>query len=160
MLNKTYFYNNNIHETCIESKYSIIKNYYFKNNDDLLCVKDKLIRLKKENFNRIHIPEFEYKIKNNAIVIESEFIKSTNELALFSYKNEIVEDIVLRKSDWTFLDFHFSNFIAHEITKNVYAIDLLSYTYCPSIDIRKQHWNFWQNVVKKEINQLCYLQID
>ena len=153
MIHNTYFQPKTGKYVEIKSSYSLVRKYITDNTSDLIEIEEKLDRLKDENFNRISVPDFTYRIKNNVVVVESEFIKNKNEIAIISRKKEIIEDVVLRKSDWTFIDYHDSNFIIHETSNHVYSIDLLSYSYFPNIEERKSHWNFWQNRFKKDVNK-------
>ena len=102
---------------------------------------ERLDRLKNENFNRVLIPKFDYTIEDNKIIQNIEFIKGYT-VATFhpKYSKILYEDVVRRKSDWTFTDFSFMNFIVHKVTHQIYAVDFLSFEYCPSMDYREKKW--------------------
>ena len=116
---------------------------------------EKLDRLKKENFNRVLIPEFNYSIEDNNIIQNIQFIKGYS-VATFhpEYSYILYEDIVQRKSDWTFIDYSFMNFIVDKYTHKIYALDFLSFKYCPSINDRQR---LWETKLKKdcEIWRIC-----
>ena len=67
------------------------------------------------------------------------------------FANIVYEDVVQKKSDWTFFDYSTINFIVEVATENIYAIDLLSYTNVPNHDDRQSKWNI---VYPHEYNNL------
>ena len=59
----------------IEGYNNLDKTVVCPSNEVAEIVADKLDRLSKENFNRVHIPQFDYYINENAIRYRVEFIK-------------------------------------------------------------------------------------
>ena len=53
-------FNENNEYSVLESSFTLVKQFNCFTKDNLNLMIDKLERLKKENFNRIHIPDFEY----------------------------------------------------------------------------------------------------
>ncbi len=125
----------------VSTRFTLIKKTKFRTTEEFDAIIEKLDRLKNENFNRVLIPQFDYTIEGNKIVQNIQFIKGYT-VATFhpKYSKILYEDVVRRKSDWTFTDFSFMNFIVHKVTNQIYAVDFLSFEYCPSIDYREKKW--------------------
>tara|TARA_Y100001938_G_C7982200_1_gene374994 strand:- start:89 stop:604 length:516 start_codon:yes stop_codon:yes gene_type:complete len=103
---------------------------------------DKLERLKKEKFERILIPQFEYEVEDNIIIQKVEYIKGRKMgMTVEKYRNWIYQDLVERDSDWTFCDYYYDNFIVLDAENKIYAVDFQSYDYMPSKDDRRKIWD-------------------
>ena len=132
----------------VPTTFTLTKKTECKTTKQFDAIIEKLDRLKKENFNRVLIPEFNYSIEDNNIIQNIQFIKGYS-VATFhpEYSYILYEDIVQRKSDWTFIDYSFMNFIVDKYTHKIYALDFLSFKYCPSIDDRQK---LWETKLKKD----------
>ncbi len=103
---------------------------------------DKLERLKKEKFERILIPQFEYEVEDNIIIQKVEYIKGRKMgMTVEKYRNWIYKDLVERDNDWTFCDYYYDNFIVLDGENKIYAVDFQSYDYMPSKDDRRKIWD-------------------
>ena len=96
-----------------------------------------LDRLKKDSFNRVRVPNFEYEVLNGKLYITSEYIKG-------KYLNKskipiIEEDVIYRKNSWSFADYNYRNYIQEERTENIYMVDFDTYRQI-SIEDRKKLW--------------------
>tara|TARA_B100001250_G_C19780882_1_gene781811 strand:+ start:811 stop:1284 length:474 start_codon:yes stop_codon:yes gene_type:complete len=120
--------------------FTIIKRVDCKNTKLKDIYINKLDRLKKENFNRIKIPNFDYSIDGNVICCVIDFIKGTY-INTSEQRNIVYEDIVCHKSDWTFSDYHDANFILQEGTGDIFSIDFQSYRFHPDKEKRKISWS-------------------
>ena len=114
-------------------------------------VKEKLERLKKEDFNRVKIPDFEWTVSGNIITLDVEFIKGYYSPTTKEETNILYEDIVLHDSDWTFKEYALTNYLRENGTNQIYAIDFLGYCYIPDRKRRIQSWNVQK---KRELNML------
>lgn len=103
-------------------------------------ITDKLDRLKQEDFGRVLVPKFDYKVVDNDIVLEVEYIKGYAMGSASLYRKIILDDVVNRDNDWTFDDYDFSNFVIARYHKGIYAVDLLSYRYWPDKIQRQSAW--------------------
>ena len=139
----------------VPTTFTLTKKTECKTTEEFDAIIEKLDRLKNENFNRVLIPEFNYSIDHNKITQNVQFIKGYP-VATFhpEYSNILYEDVVQRKSDWTFTDYSFMNFIVDKVTHKIYAIDFLSFQYCPSMDYRQY---LWEDKLKEdcEIWRIC-----
>lgn len=125
-------------------------NCYTSEGRDLVI--DKLERLKTENFNRVLVPPFQYSTNQYEVTYTVNYIKGYVMGTLIpKFANIVYEDVVQKKSDWTFFDYSTINFIVEVATENIYAIDLLSYTNVPNHDDRQSKWNI---VYPHEYNNL------
>ena len=94
---------------------------------------NNLIELKKENFNRIKIPDYSVIREDNIVVVDVEFIKGIqlNESNKNNYQQIILEDLVLRLDSYgkrkTFHDYALKNFIIEDTTNELYYVDLEHY---------------------------------
>jgi len=129
-------------ELYLNTSFTLNKRISFKSNDDLLVMVDKLERLKKENFNRVLIPKFKYHIESdNVLSYDVDFIKGYpvgTSVAPFS--GYVYEDVLSRESEWTFTDYHMTNFILEVRTEKIYAVDFQSYSYIPDRNLRNRIW--------------------
>jgi|TARA_B100000282_G_C31511566_1_gene389623 sulfatase maturation enzyme AslB (radical SAM superfamily) len=140
-------FNKDNEPSVLEASFTLVKqfNCFTKYNLDLMI--DKLERLKKENFNRIHIPDFEYSVEGNIISYNTVFIKGWGVgIYVPDFANIIYEDVVQRDSDWTFDDFGGSNFIVEHNTDKIFAVDFQSYNYIPNRDYRISKWEKFKNL--------------
>lgn len=150
-------FNTNNQYSALESTFTLTKqfNCFTKENLDLMV--DKLERLKNEKFNRVYIPEFEYRVEGNNITYDTVFIKGWGVGTLIpKFANIVYEDVVNRNSDWTFDDYGMSNFIIEYKTDHIYAVDLQSYNFIPDRNYRESSWKkylcFQSNILKDMIN--------
>lgn len=158
MKNKLYnsrIYSPNNVPSVLKASFTLTKQFDCFNEDNLNLMIDKLERLKNENFNRIHIPDFEYKVDGNIITYDTVFIKGYGIGTLIpKFADIIYEDILKRKSDWTFTDYGMSNFIVEYKTDKIYAVDLQSYNYVPDIEYRESIWQNFKYFHSNIMNQL------
>ena len=125
-------------------------NCYTPEGRDLVI--DKLERLKTENFNRVLVPSFQYYTNECEVTYIVNYIKGYAIGTLVpQYANIVYEDVVQKKSDWTFYDYSTINFIVDVTTEKIYAVDLLSYTNVPNHDDRQSKWDI---VRPDEFNKL------
>ena len=153
--NQRHFYNR---QRNIKTSFSIVKHTVFNYEDEIsgqptdrpwnympIQIAERLEKLKTDKFSgRIRIPYFEYEIEDNALIIQTEYIKGrplVNKEISYIYDN-----IVCRSDDWSFLDSNTSNFVVDdfhykdEISSPIYVIDLDTYQEC-SIEERKRRWS-------------------
>tara|TARA_B100000401_G_C52569232_1_gene607119 strand:- start:165 stop:650 length:486 start_codon:yes stop_codon:yes gene_type:complete len=149
-------YSSNLHfGVCnkpVKASFKLIKTIHCDTSENVNEMVDKLDRLKNENFNRVLIPNFEYEVKNNDVIYTVDFIKGYGMGTLVpKYANIVYEDVVKRKSEWTFMDLHTVNFIVEYSTEKIYAIDFQSYTKVPSQSDRQINWDY---STKSDLNDL------
>ena len=125
-------------------------NCYTSEGRDLVI--DKLERLKTENFNRVLVPPFQYSTNQYEVTYTVNYIKGYVMGTLIpKFANIVYEDVVQKKSDWTFFDYSTINFIVEVTTEKIYAVDLLSYANIPNHDDRQSKWDI---VRPDEFNKL------
>jgi len=130
----------------LSATFTLEKKFNCFTEKNLNLMVDKLERLKNENFNRIHIPDFKYRIEGNVITYNTTFIKGWSVGTLIpKFSNIVYEDIVQRESDWTFDDYGSTNFIVESNTDKIFAVDFQSYNYIPDRDYRESKWKKFQN---------------
>jgi len=140
-------FNKNNEPSVLESSFTLVKQFNCFTKDNLDLMIDKLERLKKENFNRINIPDFEYSVEGNYISYNTVFIKGWGVgTHIPEFANIIYEDVVERDSDWTFDDFGSSNFIVEHNTDKIFAVDFQSYNYIPDREHRISKWEKFKNL--------------
>ena len=149
-------YSSNLHfGVCnkpVKASFKLIKTIHCDTSENVNEMVDKLDRLKNENFNRVLIPNFEYEVKNNDVIYTVDFIKGYGMGTLVpKYANIVYEDVVKRRSEWTFMDLHTVNFIVEYSTEKIYAIDFQSYTKVPSQSDRQINWDY---STKSDLNDL------
>lgn len=154
MITKTFYssgiFNMNNEYSELKSTFTLVKQFNCSTKDDLDLMIDKLERLKNENFNRVHIPDFEFNVDGNNITYNTTFIKGWGIGTLIpKFAKIISEDIVWRDSDWTFDDYGMSNFIVEYKTDKIYAVDFQSYNYIPDRNYRETRWNKFRNFQSK-----------
>lgn len=136
-------------------KFKLTKTIECRSLEQRNILVEKLERLKTENFNRIRLPKFDFTVSENTVVQNMQFIKGQPFGTLISPHQEIVyEDIVLKDSDWTFLDYNTLNFPVERKIDKIYAIDFQSYSYCPDIDERKKLWALRSELHKEILSQI------
>ena len=148
---KKLFYNSRIYSpnkevSVLTASFTLVKQFdcYTKENLDLMV--DKLDRLKNEDFNRIHIPDFKYRVEGNTISYDTAFVKGYGVGTLIpDFSNIVYEDIVQRDSDWTFTDYGMPNFIVEYKTDRIFAVDFQSYNYVPDRKYRESLWKKFEN---------------
>ncbi len=138
----------------IEGYNNLDKTVVCPSNEVAEIVADKLDRLSKENFNRVHILQFDYYINENAIRYRVEFIKGYHLGTVSKFKKAIYEDVVERESDWTFDDYGMGNFVVEWKTDKIYAVDFTSYCYYPDKDERRKSWDKYQQREKEVLEWL------
>ena len=109
--------------------------------------RERLTRLKSEDFGRVKVPLFDFEIRDNILTIEVEYIKGYAIGTCSIFRKTILEDVVQRDSEWTFDDYHFTNFVITMEGDCVYAVDLLSYRHFPSKAARHSLWTIQRNPV-------------
>ena len=149
-------YSSNLHfGVCnkpVKASFKLIKTIHCDTSENVNEMVDKLDRLKNENFNRVLIPNFEYEVKNNDVIYTVDYIKGYGMGTLVpKYANIVYEDVVKRRSEWTFMDLHTVNFIVEYSTEKIYAIDFQSYTKVPSQSDRQINWDY---STKSDLNDL------
>ena len=96
--------------------------------------KQSLEKLKEDihTFDKINFPEFRttYYDDQLALIIESEFIEGKHIKKDDPATNIILNEIVNRKSDWTFASFSYQNFILDK-KNQLYYIDIDDYKVVP-----------------------------
>ena len=120
-------YSSNLHfGVCnkpVKASFKLIKTIHCDTSENVNEMVDKLDRLKNENFNRVLIPNFEYEVKNNDVIYTVDFIKGYGMGTLVpKYANIVYEDVVKRKSEWTFMDLHTVNFIVEYSTEKMFTL--------------------------------------
>ena len=117
---------------------------YLDSNYEPFGLDEKLVfrtscldRLKKDSFNRVLIPNFEYEILNGKLYITSEYIKGC--YVQRSKIPIIEEDVIYRKNSWSFADYNYRNYIQEENTNKIYMIDFDTYREI-SMEDRKILW--------------------
>tara|TARA_B100000989_G_scaffold169520_1_gene126875 strand:- start:942 stop:1415 length:474 start_codon:yes stop_codon:yes gene_type:complete len=110
------------------------KTIVFEKDNNYNFRKQSLEKLKEDidTFNQIKFPEFTitYYDRELALIIESDFIEGRHIEKDDPETNIIWQEVVNRKSDWTFASFSYDNFI---ITKDntLYYIDIDDYKVVP-----------------------------
>ena len=131
----------------IEASFKLTKTMHCHDSKNVDEMVNKLDRLKNEDFNRVHIPDFEYKVDGNILTYDTVFIKGWGVGTLIPYfTNIIYEDIVQRDLDWTFDDYGSSNFIVEHNTDRIFAVDFQSYNYLPNRDYRESKWKKFEKL--------------
>ena len=140
--------------------FKLSKSIYCKTSKIKDLMVDKLERLKEENFNRVLIPDFKYEVCNDTVNYNVDFIKGSAVGTLVpKYASIVYEDVVKRKSDWTFFDLSTINFIVEFNTENIYAVDFQSYAYIPNHDHRESQWHSSIKSDSEKINSLLNIKI-
>lgn len=115
---------------------------------------EKFDRLKKDNFDRVLIPDFDYTIKDNIIKYDQEYIKGYALGTISKYNQIIYEDVVIRQSDWTFDDYSMGNFVVEIYTNKIYMVDILAYCYYPDVDRRLKAWYLYKERNTRDLKRL------
>ena len=131
--------------------YNLKKIVTCENKEVAVAVSKKFDKLKLDNFNRILIPEFDYSVNNNIITYYQEYIKGYALGTISKYSQIIYEDVVIRKSDWTFDDYSMGNFLIEMYTNKIYMVDILSYCYYPDVDRRLKAWYLYRERNRKDL---------
>ena len=122
--------------------FDLKKTIVCSNSDERDILIEKLQRLQKEDFNRVHIPDFTFTYEGNTVTQYVQFIKGKPIGTIAHPYNQIIyQDIVLRGSEWTFLDYNSQNFVVESVTDKIYAIDFQSYAMLKNIKERKNIWH-------------------
>jgi len=124
--------------THINTKYTIIKEIKCKDLKVVDLVVHNLEHLKKAKFKTIKIPHFSYKISDLTIIETCEFIKGCALVCHPEKENIIHTELVCREDEYTFSDYHHSNFIVNN--NDLYAVDFSSYGYLPDQYLRNTLW--------------------
>ena len=132
-----------------KTSFTIIKHTVYDDRDYAVRVASRLEKIKtdfKTNtfFDRIKIPRFEFELKENTLIIQSEYIKGRPPVEKeFPY---IYDNVVYRPHPWTFLDVNTSNFVVDDFhykdktSSPIYVIDLDNYQEC-SMEKRELNCN-------------------
>ena len=83
-------YNTDNLPSVLESSFTLVKQFNCFTKDNLFVMIDKLERLKNEDFNRVHIPDFEYKVDGNILTYDTVFIKGWGVGTLIPYFTNII----------------------------------------------------------------------
>tara|TARA_B100000927_G_C16433590_1_gene456654 strand:- start:736 stop:1245 length:510 start_codon:yes stop_codon:yes gene_type:complete len=134
--------------------YNLKKIVTCENKEVAVAVSKKFDKLKLDNFNRILIPEFDYSVNNNIITYYQEYIKGYALGTISKYSQIIYEDVVIRKSDWTFDDYSMGNFLIEMYTNKIYMVDILSYCYYPDVDRRLKAWYLYRERNRKDLKNI------
>tara|TARA_B100000614_G_C14490671_1_gene470572 strand:- start:345 stop:854 length:510 start_codon:yes stop_codon:yes gene_type:complete len=134
--------------------YNLKKIVTCENKEVAVAVSKKFDKLKLDNFNRILIPEFDYSVNNNIITYYQEYIKGYALGTISKYSQIIYEDVVIRKSDWTFDDYSMGNFVIEMYTNKIYMVDILSYCYYPDVDRRLKAWYLYRERNRKDLKNI------
>ena len=112
------------------TSYYLTKTISYTNEKRYKTDIDNLSRLKEDKFDIIKVPEYTFEYSDMTIQYTCQYLKGyyTNQESMF----KLYEDLVLRKSEYTFADFNVMNFITvnHPCIQGIYAIDLNSYRKC------------------------------
>ena len=142
---------NRVRERVESYNYNLKKIVTCENKDIAVAVSKKFDKLKQDNFNRILIPDFDYSINDNLITYHQEYIKGYALGTISKYSQIIYEDVVIRKSDWTFDDYSMGNFVIEIYTNKIYMVDILSYCYYPDVDRRIKAWYLYKERNRKDL---------
>ena len=134
--------------------YNLKKIVTCESKEIAVAISKKFDKLKQDNFNRILIPEFDYSVNNNIITYHQEYIKGYALGTISKYSQIIYEDIVIRKSDWTFDDYSMGNFVIEIYTNKIYMVDILSYCYYPDVDRRIKAWYLYKERNTRDLKKL------
>ena len=140
-------------KTRVEGYYHLDKTVVCDSDEIARGVVEKFDRLQKEDFNRIHVPKFDYYAMDNAVRYRVEFIKGYPLGTISRFKDIIYEDVVNRESDWTFDDYSMGNFVV-EHTGEVWAVDFTSYRYMPDREERNEKWKIKEEMSEFHLDQL------
>mgnify|MGYP001452616557 CR=1 FL=1 len=111
-------------------EFTLIKSTHYENKDLLDDHISRLTRLQKDiiddPFELVKVPSFTFTVNDNILRIEQEYIKGL----FVGYQGQDIlwKDLVERKSEYTFADYHITNFIRTPFKPfDIYCIDLVSY---------------------------------
>ena len=100
-------YNTDNLPSVLESSFTLVKQFNCFTKDNLFVMIDKLERLKNEDFNRVHIPDFEYKVDGNILNATNNIINNNenniinsnikNGILVFNCANKIRSKILVHK---------------------------------------------------------------
>ena len=136
-------HNEDVSEICfsgthVNTKFTIIKEIKCKNLEIVDLVVHNLEHLKKAKFKTIKIPQFSYEISDLTVTETCEFIKGCSLICHPKKESIIHKELVCRDDDYTFVDYHHSNFIINN--DDLYSVDLSSYGYMPDKYLRNYLW--------------------
>jgi len=125
----------------LQASFRLSKTIHCKKEEYRDHMVEKLERLKKEDFNRVLVPEFTYTVDGNDVTYDVQYVKGYGVGTLIpKYAQIIKEDVLNRPNPWTFTDFNSSNFIIELHTNKIFTIDFQSYCYCPNTEERESIW--------------------
>ena len=126
-------------ETYRKTSFSIIKHTTYSKTEDAIDVANRLERLKEDRFEhdgKIKVPYFEFKVEDNVLIYQSEYIKgvapTNNDM------KHVYEKLVYRPGAYTFLDYTPQNFIVDRW--GIHIVDLDSYG-SHDFEERMKRWN-------------------
>ena len=112
------------------TQFTLIKTTQYEDKDLLSKHVSRLERLLKDitddPFELVKVPSFTFTVNDNILRVEQEYIKGL----FVGYQGQDIlwKDLVERKSEYTFADYHITNFIRTPIKPyDIYCIDLVSY---------------------------------
>ena len=122
----------------IRTDFKILKTINCKSLEAVELIVHNLEHLKKAKFPTVKVPQFSYEVSDLVITQTCEFIKGCT-LACHPCKEKVImKEIVQREDDYTFSDYHHSNYIIKD--NDLYAVDLSSYGYLPDQFYRNHLW--------------------
>jgi len=125
----------------LQASFRLSKTIHCKKEEYRDHMIEKLERLKKEDFNRVLVPEFTYTVDGNDVTYDVEYIKGYGIGTLIPRFAQIIrEDVLNRPNPWTFTDFNTVNFIVEMHTNKIFTVDFQSYCYCPNTEERERIW--------------------
>lgn len=148
--------------------FSLIKTTTYPDEEKAQYIGNRLRMLKEAVFDgQIRVPYFEYEVIDNEVTYQCEYIKGRQ--ITKDYMRVLKRELLERENPWTFSDVAPANFVQdtyHEGIKNgtapIYAIDLDSYGYYPSMKERIDIWNAkverrgWHDLIINKANHPYY----
>lgn len=125
----------------LDISYQFTKTIHCNTSEHVSMIVEKLDRIKEDNFGKIKIPEFDYKVSDRTVIQTVEYIKGRKcAMLVKKYRDRIYNELVEKDREWTFCDFNYDNFIVLEKEDLIYAIDFQSYSFIPNKNKRKELW--------------------
>ena len=106
--------------------FSILKHIICSSSDEAQMRAERLQKLKEDSFEhdgRIEVPYFEFKVEDNVLIYQSEYIKGVAPNR--EDMKHIYDKLVMRPGAYTFEDCQPCNFVVNE--SGIYVVDLDSY---------------------------------
>ena len=122
-----------------KTSFSILKHTVYSSSDEAQMRAERLQKLKEDSFEndgKIKVPYFEFKVEDNVLIYQSEYIKgvapTNNDM------KHVYEKLVYRPGAYTFLDYTPQNFIVDRW--GIHVVDLDSYG-SHDFEERMKRWN-------------------